>query len=51
MACETAQQLKRIQEATQLKNEGATGRALGNLSIASLSEDVMENWSTVMPLY
>ena len=47
MASETAQQLKGVQDATQMKIEGATGRTLGNQSIASLSEDVMENWSTV----
>lgn len=47
MTYETAQLLKVVQKATQLKIEGATGRALGNRAIASLSEDVMENWSTV----
>lgn len=47
MTHETAQLLKVVQNATQLKIEGATGTAFGNRAIASLSEDVMENWSTV----
>lgn len=48
MTQDFARHLEHVQEATMLKQEGATGQSLRQ-SVQMLSEDVMENWPTVRP--